>query len=274
MVGAPGTGRRTVVVVRPAVDAYSATAEAWADGPARMYAALARAVVAHCPMPLIEARVLDLGAGTGAASTAAADLGGHVVAVDAAFRMLCHSRHGRPPAAVGDAYHLPLASGTFDCVIAAFVLNHLDKPVSALRETRRVLRRGGIVVASTYAGGWNHPAKAHVDRVAADHGFTSPAWYVSLKRQVAPVLGERAQLASAARAAGLTAVDVQEITVDTGLKTAEDLVRWRLGMAHLAPFMGTLSATARERIRQEAIRAVADDPLPVMPEVLVLLAAT
>ncbi len=44
-------------------------------------------------------------------------------------------------------------------------------------------------------------------------------------------------------------------------------------MAHLAPCVRALPAPARERLRCEAILAVADEPLPVAPTVLVLFAS-
>ncbi|MDP8961128.1 MAG: class I SAM-dependent methyltransferase [Actinomycetota bacterium] len=144
-----------MVALNSAIDAYGAAADAWAAGPGRMYNALSRAVVAQCPVALAGARVLDLGAGTGSASVAASDLGADIIAVDGAIDMLRYDQHLRPPAAVGDARSLPVSSGSFDCVVAAFVLNHLDEPARALREICRVLRPEGVVVASTYAAGWD-----------------------------------------------------------------------------------------------------------------------
>jgi hypothetical protein len=44
---------------------YDASAPLWAGGPERLYAVLARALVAGAPVPVAGRRVLDLGAGTG-----------------------------------------------------------------------------------------------------------------------------------------------------------------------------------------------------------------
>lgn len=49
--------------------------------------------------------------------------------------------------AVGDPYELPVADASVDVVHAHQVLQHLDNPVAALREMRRVLAPGGILAA-------------------------------------------------------------------------------------------------------------------------------
>jgi len=46
---------------------------------------------------------------------------------------------------VGDAYALPYEDGGFDVVHAHQVLQHLERPVDALREFRRVVKPGGVV---------------------------------------------------------------------------------------------------------------------------------
>jgi len=48
----------------------------------------------------------------------------------------------------GDTYRLPFGGGTFDCVIASEVLEHLLQDDIALAEMMRVLRPGGSLVVS------------------------------------------------------------------------------------------------------------------------------
>lgn len=46
-----------------------------------------------------------------------------------------------------DIYNLPFKDETFDSVIICFVLEHLKNPVQALKETKRVLKKGGTLIA-------------------------------------------------------------------------------------------------------------------------------
>lgn len=48
-----------------------------------------------------------------------------------------------------DAQDLPFADGSFDVVIANQMLYHVPDPARAVREMARVLRRGGVLMAST-----------------------------------------------------------------------------------------------------------------------------
>ncbi len=46
-----------------------------------------------------------------------------------------------------DIYNLPFKNETFDVVFICFVLEHLLNPILALKETMRVLKRGGTMIA-------------------------------------------------------------------------------------------------------------------------------
>jgi SAM-dependent methyltransferase len=92
--------------------------------------------------------VLDAGCGEGALAATAAPL--HVIGLDAAVAMAEAARaHG--PVVRGDITGLPMAGESVDGVVMINVLDHLDRPGIALREARRVLRRGGLFVAGTVA---------------------------------------------------------------------------------------------------------------------------
>ena len=86
------------------------------------------------PRPLAGRTVLDAGAATGAASSALTAQRAAVLAVDLSAGMLAWSAATRPPCAVADIRALPLAGGSVDDVVAAFVLNHLAEPVAGLSE--------------------------------------------------------------------------------------------------------------------------------------------
>ena len=93
-------------------------------------------------------RALDLSPGDGATARLLASLGYQVVVTD----------YDRPPplsegiARIGgvDLNHfLPFQSGTFDAVDLVEVIEHIENQAQLIREIRRVLKSGGLVLIST-----------------------------------------------------------------------------------------------------------------------------
>ena len=253
-------------------EAYSATGAAWQAGPGRVYDRLAQALVARSPVPLGGRLVLDVGAGTGAASRAVAAAGGRPVALDAAFGMLAVDRRRRPPAVQGDASRVPVATGAVGGVVAAFSLNHVPDPVAALAECRRVAAPGAPVLASSYAADDDHPVKRAVTEALTERGFVPPPWYVTFSAEVVPRLAEADRCAAAARAAGLEAT-VEHLLVPLPDLGPGDLVDWRLGMAQHVPFLGGLPAAERAAVRARALGLLGEAP-PLVRSILVIRAVT
>lgn len=268
MVGRSGDRGRAVPALNPHAvrEAYDSSARAWVAGPEPVYASLARALLVSAPVPVPGARVLDLGAGTGSASRAALTAGSaRVVAMDLAARMLHHVPRGAS-AVIGDASALPFAPRAFDLVVAACCLGHVPIPLDALREARRV---GGALLASAFDPAWTHPAKDVVDGVMAGFGFRTPQWYAHLKHDVEPQVDDPDNLARLAGSAGFEDVRVTVVDVATPVHTPADLVAWRLGMAHLAPFVAGLGAAAYREARRAAEDALGGtEPLVVRLVVL------
>ena len=50
---------------------------------------------------------------------------------------------------VADSYHLPFRNNSFDCVIAAEIIEHLDKPAEFTEELLRVVKPGGVLIVTT-----------------------------------------------------------------------------------------------------------------------------
>jgi ubiquinone/menaquinone biosynthesis C-methylase UbiE len=248
--------------------AYDLSADAWAGGPERLYGKLAEALLAAAPVDIHGARVLDVGAGTGVASRAALAAGAtSVVAVDLSASMLGEGRGAFDPV-LADAGALPFRAAAFDLVVAACCLSHLPDPRQALRETRRV---GSAIVASTFTADWTHPAKPATEDALAAVGFQAPAWYVTFKATTERLIADPAVLAALADSAGYSSVQVTIVEVASGLDTPAELVAWRLGMAHVAPFLRSLPPERQAQVRRTAEDALVGAPPLVVP--IVILAA-
>ncbi|RZT75537.1 methyltransferase family protein [Pseudonocardia sediminis] len=111
----------------------------------------------------LSGRVIDVGAGTGANLPffRSAD---EVLAVepDPAMRRRLAGHSSRCPAPMtlcaAGADDLPVEDGAVDAVVFALVLCTVPEPVRALAEARRVLRRGGTLVALEHVVGHGRPA--------------------------------------------------------------------------------------------------------------------
>lgn len=249
--GSPGSAATLVTgTVRAA---YETAPDAWAAGPAPAYAALAGALAAQVAPLLAGARVLDLGAGTGAVGRAALAAGAaEVVAADVAIAAL--RRCGPPLRPVAaDVTALPFRDESFGVVLAAFSLTHVGNLAAALAEARRV---GPVLAATSFAPGWGHPAKAAVDGVLTRFGYGPPAWYVTFKNDTEPRLGDTHLVRQLALAAGYSRTESSVLAVPTGLSEPAELAAWRLGMAHIAPFACSLDAALQAELRLAAADAV------------------
>jgi len=104
-----------------------------------------QSIAEHAP-----ARVLEVGGGEGRLSERIArELGAEVVMVDQSERMVELARIRGVDARVGDVQSLDLPDGTFDLVVAAWMLYHVADLESGLAEIARVLVPGGRLVAVT-----------------------------------------------------------------------------------------------------------------------------
>ena len=256
-----------------AVDPYSDAVHGWATGAQLVYQPLAAELVSRAPHPLRGRLVLDVGAGTGLGSAELARVGARPVAVDCSLGMLAWQRCARPPAAAGDVTRLPLRNGAVDDVLAAFVLNHLDDPAAGFVELARVTRPGGALLVSVYSTANRSAARDRVDAAAHAHGFAFPDWYLALKTNVIPLLGDAAAMARAAAANGWRVRDVEEQAVDVGVRTATDLVDYRFGQAMYAVWLAGLTPARRRAVRRAVIDAVSPVIQPYRP-IVVFLAAT
>ena len=170
--------------------------------------------------------VLDIGAGTGDLSFAAASRGARVVAVDLSAGMLAvlarratagQLRLIQP--LVGNAEALPLPDRSVDRIVTGFTVRNVGDLARAFAEFRRVLRPGGRAVILELSHP-QHPAFARLysfyfDRiapaVAALLGGDREA-YRYLPRSLRP-FPEAERLAEMLRAADFAAVRFERLTL-------------------------------------------------------------
>jgi SAM-dependent methyltransferase len=253
-------------------DHYAASGRRWALGAELVYGPIAADMVATSPHRLGGRTVLDAGAGTGAASAALRRCGADVLAMDLSRAMLAWQASTRPPCVVADIRALPLAAGSVDDAVAAFVLNHLADPVTGLAELARVTGSGGSILAAVFGNDSRSASRDRIDAAAHGAGWRAPAWYRALKATAAPILGTADAMAAAARAAGLADVHTEERPVDVGVTEPGQLVRYRLGHPAFAVWLDAIGPERAATIAAEAESAVGDAMAPYRPSVVFLRA--
>ena len=126
----------------------------------RRFAPVVDGILARADLQAGE-RVLDLGTGTGAVAEKAAlavGPGGHVLAIDISSEMiaLAGRRADRAPRKFqveeGSAERIPAGDASIDVILASLSLMYVIDRLAAAREMARVLRPGGCLVASVWAG--------------------------------------------------------------------------------------------------------------------------
>jgi SAM-dependent methyltransferase len=102
-------------------------------------------------------RVLDIGCGDGTLTFQLAKRSDYVCGVDDSLLPLRLARDQfqrrpgprTPLVTNADARQLPFPDDTFDCVVLADVIEHIDAPAAVVGEAYRVLRRGGQILLTT-----------------------------------------------------------------------------------------------------------------------------
>jgi ubiquinone/menaquinone biosynthesis C-methylase UbiE len=200
---------------------YDSVAEAYADVVTLRHAVMARDLVALVA-PRFGGRVLDVGAGAGAAAQAAVGAvggSGAVVALDPSVRLL---RRVVPPqrihTAAALAGALPVRADVFDAVVANLVLGHVPDFSAALSEMVRAARPGGRVgVTAVGVLGDAPPVRADDEATAATiwaelaHTRVDAAAIDAAAREVLPWeawFSDPSRLRAALEEAGLVRVEL------------------------------------------------------------------
>jgi len=107
--------------------------------------------------------VLDVGCGTGAITQEVAErTRGRVAGLDLDPAMIGFAAEsvGEIDWVIGDAHCLPFGADSYDVVLCSFLLMWTEKPNIAVQEMARVVREGGVVLATTepdYGGRIDYP---------------------------------------------------------------------------------------------------------------------
>ena|SRR5579864_8270949 len=96
-----------------------------------------------------ESRVLDLGCGRGGVVELFWRDVKLAAGLDPDAPSLAEHRASGMPVIRGTGERLPFAGESFDLVVCVWVLEHMRDPMTAMREVRRVLRRGGHFIFLT-----------------------------------------------------------------------------------------------------------------------------
>src|SRR6478672_861924 len=102
--------------------------------------------------------VLDVACGPGLLACAFARVAKHATGIDMTPAMLEQARKTQQEQGLknvswqqGDVYSLPFSEGQFSIVSSRFAFHHLQDPLAALREMKRVCRTGGKIVVADMA---------------------------------------------------------------------------------------------------------------------------
>ena len=99
-------------------------------------------------------KVLDIGCGTGAILQMLSDLGADAIGVDMSDEALKFCREKNLNVVLGKGESIPFEAGEFDLALASDVLEHVDDDAGAVREIERVLKPGGVLIATVPAHQW------------------------------------------------------------------------------------------------------------------------
>lgn len=102
--------------------------------------------------------VLDVACGPGLLACAFAKMAKHATGIDMTPAMLEQARKTQQEQGLnnvswqpGDVYSLPFPDAQFSIVSSRFVFHHLQEPLAALREMKRVCKSGGKIVVADMA---------------------------------------------------------------------------------------------------------------------------
>lgn len=167
-------------------------------------------------------RVLDLATGSGDLAEAVSRACGpdtRVIGADFCAPMLCHARgRGLRDLVVADGMRLPFDDSSFDAITIGYGLRNMESWPGALREMRRVLRPGGLLVILDFSLPASPPLRApyrfYLHRVLPTLG----GWLTG-NREAYAYLGESIERFPSGRA-------MTDLMTANGFESAEAIPLW------------------------------------------------
>lgn len=230
-------------------DAHSRIAESYHD----LFAAVTDRAIA----PLLDAagaangaRLLDVAAGPGRLTRAAADRGANATGCDLAPAMVALARRLNPDIAFDEASAeaLPYDNASFDAVVCAFGMGHFSEAERVAAEFFRVLRPGGKVALSWWQGFTKNRINGVFHETLGKLSVSAPG----VLPQGPPMdrFSDPQAFAEFLQAAGFKDVTIEPVTFDHRLRDADEL--WTLAMGSFARASSLIRAQnedMRQRIR-------------------------
>jgi SAM-dependent methyltransferase len=195
------------------------------------------------------ARLLDVGCGAGLALQLAHKRGGSVAGLDASAELLAVARARLPEADLrqGDVEELPYADASFDAVTAFNSVQYATDPVQALREVKRVARRGALAAVAT----WGDPERCEARTVIAAIGALLPPPPPGAAGPFA--LAAPGALEALVESAGLDAQGAIEVPTPFDYADPETAVRANLSSG---PARAAIDHVGADRVRDAIASAV------------------
>ncbi len=131
------------------LEAYALWADSYSPEPTNEFMRIEQSAMLEILPELRHKTILDLACGSGRYTRIVQGAGAaHTFGVDFSPPMLKKALQVTDKLVQADIRHIPLASDHFDGVICALALGHVEELKTAIKETSRVLKRGGWLLYS------------------------------------------------------------------------------------------------------------------------------
>jgi ubiquinone/menaquinone biosynthesis C-methylase UbiE len=114
-------------------------------------------------------KILDAGGGAGYFGLSLAEFGHNITVLDLSLEAIKTARRRSLESnriinvIAGDVENLPLSDNCFDAIVCIFVFSHLNNPINAMSDLKRVLRRSGRMIVTFENKYWHIIAQSLIE---------------------------------------------------------------------------------------------------------------